>query len=626
MKPTWIRNGTTGFALVMAVAGWQTTPVVAQCGESKPAAPATSSCCGGTSTAAPATSSCCGGNAATTPTAAAVAPTNATELARYWSALTPDAARWYQHVQTLASPAFEGREPGTRGIERAADYIEFHCRELGLEAPFPSLEEPNRAGAARSFRQTVSLEVGIGAEQGLQGSLSIQGESLAAGRDFVMTSNAGEGSASGPIAFVGYGLDEGLNGYSNFDAKTNLSGKIALLFRLEPLKEDGSFLWGDGPSQRSSMIEKIRVVASHGAAGILIVNPPGAKHSLPELDSLATAANCCTGIPYLPTAMITAETAERLLRLAEPKSRGLLDLRRLADTGQLRSLDLNPGVTIKLTANVKPRTIPTDNLAGALRGKGTLKDEWLVIGGHYDHVGRGTAARADATDQGVLLGADDNASGTAAVLVLAKRFGEAYANAAQNADLRSILFVTFTAEERGLVGSRHFVQYAPMSLGKIRAMLNLDAVGRMSDDKLWLYGYATAKEFPDVVGPILAESGLNIVTEAGSHSSDQVSFQEAEIPVLFATTGPHADYHTSRDVADAVNPRGAARVLDLAEKVAMRLAAIPGTLTYQEQATTGASCCASSKPACGGTPGTPASSCGGQSPPVDGAAKSKCCG
>lgn len=585
----WVGSGLGLFVLAAAP---RCAEVLAQCGETKPVAQATRSCCSGSGA------------------------TTSGEVGTGLAKSDSDESLWMQHVQTLANPAWEGREPGTRGIEQAAEYIEYYLKSYGLAPAFTA------EGGSQSFRQPVSFDIAAGPETATSGTLSIAGEQRIAGEDFVMTSIAGERSASGPVAFVGYGLNQGPSEYSSFDAKTDLSGKIALLLRLEPLSENGAFLWGSGPGQHSSMIAKLSAVAARGAAGILIVNPPGAKHELPDLDTLASAGSCCSGAPRLPTAMISPATAESLLRQADPKARDLMTWRRLADEGKVGTVELRPGVIVNLTAQVKARTVRTDNVAGALSGKGALADQWLVIGGHYDHVGRGLPGRADPTDQGILLGADDNASGTAMVLLLAKRLSEAYAKAPADANLRSVLFVAFTAEERGLIGSRHFTQYAPMSLGTIHAMLNLDAVGRLRDDTLWLYGYGTANEFPELVGPLLVESGLKVMTEAGSHSSDQVSFQEAGIPVLFANTGGHSEYHTSRDTASTVNPIGAAKVLQFAENVAVRLASMSGRLTYQEQETTGTSCGASSSSSCGGS----GSSCCGQSPPSDGATKSKCCG
>jgi Zn-dependent M28 family amino/carboxypeptidase len=249
-------------------------------------------------------------------------------------------------------------------------------------------------------------------------------------------------------------------------------------------------------------------------------------------------------------------------------------------------------------------------------GKGALKNEWIVIGGHYDHVGEAPdGCRANA-ETGALLGADDNASGTAAVLMLAKRLSAAYAAAPSGQDLRSVLFVAFTAEERGLVGSRYFVKHSPVPLGAIRAMLNLDMVGRLRQNRLWLSGFGTAVEYPALLGPVLDQSGLKVITEPGTHSSDQVSFQEAGIPVLFATTGEHEDVHTPSDLASTLNPEGAAKIIDFAENMIMRLAGYERALRFVEQAAPAGGCCAANKASgaqtsspCCARPGTPAKDC-----------------
>lgn len=547
------------------------------------------------------------------------------DLPQYFEQIGTDAALWYQHVQTLASPAFEGRQPGTDGIKRAADYIEFQFRSVGLLPPFASgiAENP------KSFRQTLTLDGDATANPSLS-TLTIGDESLVYGQDFVLAANTRKGSARGPVAFVGYAVEAGEGGYSSFDPSVDLRGKIAVVFRLEPLKDDGRFRGGDGPGPASSVISKLIAVAEKGASGVLIVAPPGAQYTVPELETIAGLGNSCDTIPVIPTAVITHAAAEKLLRKADPQSRDLMKWRRLADEGRVKTVALDDRVLVDLQANVETRTVVTENVAGALSGRGKLADEWLVIGAHYDHVGRGHARKSG--DAGVLLGADDNASGTAMMLSLAGRLSRMYAEAAPDASLRSVLFVAFTAEETGLMGSRHFVKNPPVPLSSMYAMINFDAVGRLRDNKLWMYGSDSAPEFSGLLQATVAGGGLDVIAEPGGESSDHVSFLEAGVPALYFHTGPHEEYHTSADLAHTVNPAGAANVLDLSERVGSILASSPGELSFSEEAVKWSSWCAGtsssssnkspkeSKPCAPGCCKKPASA---TSPKSE---KSKCCG
>lgn len=517
--------------------------------------------------------------------------------------LGPDASLWYQHVETLASPAFEGRAPGTRGIELAAEYIEFYLRAYSLKPAFPDATGSLAGTASRSYEQPMTVDGALPDGFEKAGTLEIAGKRLVAGKDFVVTSNARKGIARGTVSFVGYGIESGKDGYSSFDRDTDLHGRVALLFRLEPLDENGDFLWGAQPARHASLATKLSAVASRGAVGILVVNPPGAKVPLQALDPLPAMAGEAVALPAVPTAMITPTAADRLLELADPKARDLMTLRRLADRGDVGTVDLAPSVAVSLETRTEAKRVTTENVAGGLPGRGRLKDEWIVIGGHYDHLGNGRRRTSSHGDAATLLGADDNASGTAAVLVLAKRLAAAYRKAPEGADLRSLLFVAFTAEERGLVGSRQFVKSPPVPLRRIHAMLNLDMVGRLREDALSLSGYDTGVQFRDLLGGLLAESGLRVATEPGSDGSDQVSFLEAGIPALYAMTGGHDELHSPADLAGSMNPAGAVRVVDLVEKIAMRLAEHPGALTFAAQPGTGGSICSAQRPTASKTTG-----------------------
>ncbi|MHC4099758.1 MAG: M28 family peptidase, partial [Planctomycetota bacterium] len=530
------------------------------------------------------------------------------DLRVYFDELGPDGTLWYQHVQVLADPMLEGRAPGTRGGELTVEYLEFYLRDYGLVPPFAEDGVPEN-----TYRQPLSIEGAPVEGFADDGTLAIAGKQLTAGTDFVLTANSARGDVAAPVTFVGYGIEQGPGGYTSFGADTDLSGRVALLFRLEPLTEEGSVRWGDEPGDHSSLRTKFDAIAKRGAAGIILVNPPGAEYDLLELDPLpVTVGYGCSALTRIPTATITREAAEYLLAAADARGRDLLAWRRLADEGKVETVDLDDGVYVTLHADIRRAELGTANVAGALPGKGSLKDEWIVVGGHHDHVGHETGGGILPSNSGQLHpGADDNASGTAAVLVLAKRLATRYAEAPDDADLRSILFVGFAAEETGLNGSRHLVENPPVPLDRIYFMLNLDMVGRLRQNTLWVQGAGTATELPDVIGPLFVRSDLNVVTEAHIAGSDQVSFVNAGVPALFAMTGTHDELHTPLDQARTMNPRGAIRVVDLMQQLLLELAAHQQALTFVPQEAGGPVSCSG--------PGSadkkvvqPSSGCGGQ--------------
>jgi hypothetical protein len=224
--------------------------------------------------------------------------------------------------------------------------------------------------------------------------------------------------------------------------------------------------------------------------------------------------------------------------------------------------------------------LPTQNVVALLPGTDPkLRDQYVVIGAHFDHLGRSTFGALD-PDAGTAIrhGADDNASGTAAVMELARIFARRPAK-------RSILFVNFSGEELGLLGSQYFVEHPPVPLGQIAAMLNFDMVGRMRENRLIVYGVATAEELRGIVDSANVAPQLTIAAVGDGYGpSDQSSFYAKDIPVLHFFTDLHDDYHRSTDVASKVDVADQARVVDLAERVARSIADRPGRLTFVRSA------------------------------------------
>ena len=222
-----------------------------------------------------------------------------------------------------------------------------------------------------------------------------------------------------------------------------------------------------------------------------------------------------------------------------------------------------------------PEGVPTQNVVALVPGRdAVLRNQYIVIGAHFDHLGRSSAHASDPEAKDAIRnGADDNASGTAAVMELARLFAARPAK-------RSIIVASFTGEELGLLGSQWFVDHSPVPLDSIDAMVNFDMVGRLRNDKLIIYGVGTATELPAIietanVAPRLAISAVG----DGFGPSDHSSFYSKGIPVLHFFTDLHEDYHKATDDADKTNAPGEARVVSLAERVVRSIADRPSRLT-----------------------------------------------
>jgi len=486
------------------------------------------------------------------------------DLRGFFEAAGPDVIEWYQHVQTLSNPFFEGRAPGSRGMEVAEEYIEFWMKRIGLEPAFPESEGAEWTSHRQRF------ELPSGQTETVAASVAIAGKALRIDDDFRMLGASGNAVVEAPLTFVGYAIEEGPDGYSSYDNDSDLTGRIAMMFRYEPMDADGQSLWSDRRfSEHSAMATKLRSVIDRGAVGVLLVNPPETRHGRRGIDRPEQTR---FGSSFeQPMAMIGGAVAAQLLgHVGEPD---LMAWRRRADLGEVRCINLPDEITIRIESLVRPRSIDAFNIGGVLRGHGALADEWIVIGGHHDHVGYGMFGTAPANRGQLHPGADDNASGTAAVLVLARRLAEAYSAMDDDAEARSILFMLFSAEESGLHGSRHYVRNPTLDAQKMNLMINLDMVGRLRNDELLVTGTGTAEGFMDLLTPHFLASGLTIRPDpSGRGPSDHANFYGAGIPVLFPFTGLHDLYHTPGDKAYTLNPVGAIRVVDLVEAIAIDFA------------------------------------------------------
>ncbi len=518
----------------------------------------------------------------------AIIPAEAINLRAVLEQLGEDTIEWYQHVWTLSDPFFEGRAPGTRGHDIAVEYLEFWFDQYGLEPAFThEIEQLGGALATTtSFQQEFEFAAPSPDIHVETARVMIGDRALNRGSDYQVLGNSGNGRVSAPITFVGYGISEGPNDYSSFDDDTDLSGRIAFLLRYEPLNDEGTSQWSQRRfSGQAAVRRKIASVLNHNPAAIVFVNPPGAVDGATGLESPLSSAGFGPTAD-VPIVQIETEVAAQIIRHADPEGRELEHWRKMADNAEVKCVALDSGLELMIETKVDRSDRETgNNVAGILRGSGELADEWIIIGGHFDHVGYGYfGSRAGAAGRDIVHpGADDNASGTASVLVLAKRLTERYAD--DDSPRRSILFMGFSAEESGLHGSRAFTENPSVPLEDTSLMINLDMVGRLRENKVSVSGTGTAEQFDALLPDLFASSDLEFETIAsGTGPSDHSNFYRAGVPVLFFFTGLHNEYHRPEDKGHTVNPTGAIKIVDIVEHVAWEIAHAEEKLVYAEAA------------------------------------------
>lgn len=478
-----------------------------------------------------------------------------------------DLATYTEHLHVVASEYMQGRLPGTPGIDRAADYIQWQYEHLGLEPAF---------GDGTTFRQP--FPIGDTAElehQAMTVAIKNETKTLRPGEDFSTLGYGGSGKVDLPITFVGYSIPMGPEHYSSYPEGTDLSGRAAMILRYEPMNDDGSSRWLDkGWSYAATLTPKFRAAANRGAGAIIMVTPPMAKdHRGGVLETVATSGQ---GQPVdIPVIHVTPEIADMLIKAGDSEGRSLVELIEASNEGAV-VVPLE-GVHAMIDCRIDREPILTDNIGAILPGKGELADEYVVLGAHYDHLGK---ARFGSRFPGRMhLGADDNASGTAGVLTDAKILSEAYKHI--DGPARSVLFLDFSAEESGLNGSRYYVEHPIAPLENHFLMVNMDMIGSLRSN-LEIGGTGSAEGLADLVTPVFDRSGIHITTSTsvGAGRSDHASFDRAGVPNLFFFTGLTDQYHTPDDTADTINYEGAVRVAKLAADTVLAAALDEGTLAF----------------------------------------------
>lgn len=537
-------------------------------------------------------------------------------------------------LKYISSDELEGRNSGSEGIRKAGEYIATRFKDLGLNLelfegePFQQFEIPGRPTIGDAEANKMVLEIG---DEKITWEL---------GKDYTPVTLGSNGSFSAPIAFAGYGIttasddsDIQYDDYGDIEAE----GKVVIVLRKEPRQTDADSPFnGTDPSQYSFFATKGLNAAQHKVAAMIMVNDSQTETAgtwptesieairtplkvLATLDdqlssdgelaaddqadwltryesatkaldqavrSAKTDSETLPGIngagraysaEKVPTVFATRAIVNQLL--AKTGNPSLDELEKSIDENLETQSFVMSNVIADGESRIDIKMTPVRNVVAELPGVGEFANETIVIGAHYDHVGMGGAGSLAPGTVAIHNGADDNGSGTVALLEVAQSLTKGLADKPH----RRIIFMAFTGEEKGLLGSAHYVRNPRFDLEQTVAMLNMDMVGRLNENRLTVYGTGTATEFDSLVERYneTAKFSLEKVT-SGFGPSDHASFYEAKIPVFHFFTGLHSDYHRPGDDFEKVNLDGITRIAAYVEDIATEIAQAKTRPTYFE--------------------------------------------
>jgi len=447
-------------------------------------------------------------------------------------------------AQAVADPPAQqklsSKKPGTPEMKLSEDHIIAAYRSAGLVDPTEG-----------DFKQT--FEVGR-RRTAVDSKLQLTGPdgeiSLVANESYAQLLGRKKFDiAKAELAFVGYGIsaEDDLN-FDEYDG-INVKDKVVVVIRREPQQQnDDSVFDGKKLTEWAYISTKIRAARKAGAAAIILVND---SQTVAEEggDNLVASDRFGQDIA-IPFMQITRATLNKILAQTPI----------MTPTGLSQSME---GWTINTASDFRTGGIPTSNIIGVIEGEGPNADETIVIGAHYDHLGDGAyGSRGKASQRGMIHnGADDNATGTAAVMELARRFA-----ARDKKPGRRLVFICFTAEEMGLLGARHYVNNPTHPLKNTVAMINFDMIGWLRDDRVTLYGWNSSKDFEKMFNNANTDFNFELQKPpSGFAGSDHLPFNERQIPNTFIHTGLTTTYHTPEDDFETIDCEGAVKVIDFTE-------------------------------------------------------------
>jgi Zn-dependent M28 family amino/carboxypeptidase len=462
----------------------------------------------------------------------------------------------------LAGEECEGRGLRTNGINKAADYIAAAFKAAGLKSAVPDGSYFQHFGIKETQLEAGPQVLSFAAanEKPIEIPFS---------KGFTVSGLSGKGTVGGDLVFAGFGIaSDKYDDYKDLDVKN----KIVIVLRQAPrmrAKTDRVFTPEEAP-QHAALVTKIKLATAHGAAAIIFLNDKDMAGKDDPLMPFDYASDDRQGAT-IPVVHAKRDAVDRVLMAAGTslaKLEGAID-----ETRKPKSL-IVPNWSAKIATAVGVREIPVKNVVGYVEGSGPLKDETVVIGAHYDHLGHGEKGTLDPGNSAIHYGADDNGSGSTGLLELARRYG-----ARQNREGRRIVFIAFSGEERGLFGSLAYCEKPLFPLKDTVAMLNMDMIGRVrpdekdKKDRLVVGGIGSAKNFEKLIDDANVKFDFHVSKDkAGVGPSDHTSFYMVKVPVYFFFSGEHAEYHTPKDRPETINLPGLAKVVDLVDGLATTIA------------------------------------------------------
>ena len=512
-------------------------------------------------------------------------------------------------VEWLAAPEREGRGPGTKGVEQAADWVAEQLSGIGLDTAVGGnlhgdsnrpIGEPAAATHFQRFVMTLDAKLGP-ADANTAELVGPPGEDgrprtipLRLGKDFTPLAAGGSGRFDLPLVFAGYGITAPAEHYDDYAplAATEKGGSAkgagVVVLRQEPQKDNPHSVFdGNQASQYAALARKVANASEHEVGGIIFCNDADA-----DGDTLMAFTRAGDGsenrtmpIVHLRRSLVDDIVKASLGRNLDTIQKGIDDSLE-PQSGPLTGWRIRGQTAIERTETqgknvmaVLPGVGWPQGGAEAANGKRSPEPETVVLGAHYDHLGYGGANSAAPGEHAVHHGADDNASGTALLVEVARMLKQ------EGPFPRTILFVAFSGEERGLLGSAHYAANAVVPLASTAAMVNLDMVGRLDGNKIVVHGTGTGTGLDALVDRLVAARGFEAAKEPGGFGpSDHSSFYAKKIPVLHLFTGSHSDYHRPTDTADKINYEGMVRIARLVADIVRDLATVADRPEYIEVA------------------------------------------
>jgi hypothetical protein len=526
--------------------------------------------------------------------------------------------RLLESARFLSSDELEGRGVETKGLQRAADYLAGEFAKLGLKT-----EVFERQGESKSPFQVFPIM--LRAEMGPKNEATLitsEGKSipLKLQADFTPLAIGDSGKFDLPVVFAGYGISSKEHNYDDFSG-IDVKGKAVVILRRVPQQGNPQAKFDTSRRSRHAPFEaKLFNAYQNGAAAVVLVNDGyGVRR---RVEALARQFHETSQKLAQDTAKLTGEQAtmqaiaEQQAALAQSLGRLQQTLTRLGESmdpllgfqeaGTENKGRAFPVISVRrsvidqalqqalgkslasIESEIDKDLVPQSkelagwritgevtvnrvrgevkNVVGVLEGEGPLADETIVIGAHYDHLGYGGEGSFVPNQREIHNGADDNASGTSALLEVARRL------AARGKPQRRVVFVAFTAEERGLIGSEYYVANPPFDMSQTVAMLNMDMVGRLRNERLIIQGLDTAKEFNPLVDRLNEKYGFKLAKEKGGVGpSDHTPFYLKGVPVMHFFTDTHEDYHRPGDDYNKLNVPGMRKICDLVTDVAVQI-------------------------------------------------------